>query len=341
VLLGNATRVTLTGKAQGLFVDVPAGSVLEISTDDSSQKLAQLPDGAEPSSGQTLITRGSATLRSYNLDVAKMISTNKIIMLAYPPLTAKRNHTLQQVKDKMAGMGLKLSSYPAPSQPQPEHSSSTSTDEKNANGIEPISFISSSADQVQVQTNQIFTLVTSDGLIKHAGNARFSYNELGSIEIEQGELLIKTTHEVRVISGNCTAVIAPNTIALVVKSADVLQVFNICEPNKNCIHLYVGDNFVSVPAGQEAMLGAKLETLVQVLKSQPLGRRCLRYTELNDQSLIQSEVSVISLFSNSGVLSGLLSSSSPEDKLVIKQIVKMAGCILMTTSSHGDYSEIL
>ena len=90
--------------------------------------------------------------------------------------------------------------------------------------------------------------------------------------------------------------------------------------------------------GQEVLVARDRVTASAVCQVDRVGRRRLiQFNSNNGMALQQSEVSIVTLFQNSDLLSRIRHSDHKTDRSITTKLIKMAACLATATGGHGAY----
>ncbi|MBX9878974.1 MAG: hypothetical protein K2Y22_11000 [Candidatus Obscuribacterales bacterium] len=175
--------------------------------------------------------------------------------------------------------------------------------------------------------------------IRHSQFSKFNLEE-GYVSHSSGDILVETKSDaVRIVAGKHSVQIAPNTVVLISKEAQLIKVRPLYETSSNAVRVSTGNMSTRVFAGQELILAEDEDSLKQTLGNDSIGRRKTHMDPIPNNGIIhRCEVSPISLIENNYILTKLIQSTHERDKQVTKKLVKMAACMMSVTNSHGPYS---
>lgn len=190
-------------------------------------------------------------------------------------------------------------------------------------------------------SSRVDTVKSGKSIIKHAGRARFSIDEKsGDVNLERGEILVVAKKLSTVKVGEQTVTVQPGSIALVRVFDGVLKVRNLYETAGNGVRANVSDRYVDLCVGQELVVGSSGSLIGKAMHADRISRRSTRDFELAENNrLVRSEFSIVSIMQNSAVLSHLMNSERKDDKAIVDKLTKMAAVMQTVTATHGAYSQ--
>jgi|GEM_PF-6424379 len=192
---------------------------------------------------------------------------------------------------------------------------------------------------IDKSVNTLFEIRFDSCLVKHTGNSDISYFTTGHLNLNFGEILIHSTEETIVNSGDYVITVAPGCIAQIVKGEKVLKVRALYEPRANSIIVRAGNTAIKLSTGQEASFAPHSLHLQLASKNENLGRRHLVEATLpNGHAMSRSEFSPLSLMTTPGVLNRLVYSKAIDDRRLADKVIKMTACLMTATAAHGAYS---
>lgn len=175
--------------------------------------------------------------------------------------------------------------------------------------------------------------------IRHSQFSKFNLEE-GYVSHGSGDILVETKSDtLRIVAGKHSIQIAPNTVVLISKEAQLIKVRPLYETSSNAVRVSTGNMSTRVFAGQELILAEDEDSLRQTLGNDSIGRRKTHMDPIPNNGVVhRCEVSPISLIENNYILTKLVQSTHERDKQVTKKLVKMAACMMSVTNNHGPYS---
>ncbi|MBY0552611.1 MAG: hypothetical protein K2W95_35340, partial [Candidatus Obscuribacterales bacterium] len=200
----------------------------------------------------------------------------------------------------------------------------------------PVSYVSGGM-AMPVRINILGTPTAS---VRYTGKSSVTMEASGMLHCTEGEVLVTATKRTVVKAGPALVHFEPGAVAVIAVRNGMLKIRNVYEKSSTSIKACLpGRKVLGVQAGQEIILGPKGLSLTKALSDEPVGRRRLTSIDLpTGHTFICSEISLVSFMQNSAVLSQLMRSASSSDRDLASRIMKMAVCLSMTTSSHGNYS---
>lgn len=204
------------------------------------------------------------------------------------------------------------------------------------NQLRPISF----TDTTLHGALNFNTLNAGSALVKYSGKCKVSLSSPGLIVLEEGEALVSAEKRTIVKSGVSHIELKPGTVATFHAHDGMLTVRNIFEKNSTSVVATVAaKKVVGLQVGHEIIVGPKGISIGRTLSDEPIGRRRIKNEDLaSGHTYISSEISLNSLMLNSNILAQLIRSEDEADKELAKKIMKMAVCLSLVTSGHGNFS---
>ncbi len=186
----------------------------------------------------------------------------------------------------------------------------------------------------------INTLGAPTASVRYTGKSSVAMESPGILNFTDGEIMVSATAKTLVKAGPALIHFSPGAVAVLSLRNGMLKVRNVYEKAGTGIKACLpGRKCLGVQAGQEIILGPKGLTLTKALSDEPVGRRRLTSVDLpTGHTFICSEISLSSFMQNSSVLSQVMRSPNPADRALAEKIMKMAVCLSVVTSSHGNYS---
>jgi hypothetical protein len=205
--------------------------------------------------------------------------------------------------------------------------------------LTPISFLRPGT--ISATNAPLFTLTTAEASIKHTGGAKLNLGQPGIVSLANGETIIAANKPTTVSAGPYNIFIDTGTIAVITKDSSIVKVRNVYESKAFSLKAHVGKKSITVAAGHELLLGPNDGSLHKALKADPVGRRRIKNTDLpGGESIMTSEISLISLIQNTDVLRQLMNSDNAIDRRMAENLIKMAACITQVSSHRGSYSAV-
>lgn len=186
----------------------------------------------------------------------------------------------------------------------------------------------------------INTLGAPTATVRYCSKSSVGMEASGVLNFTDGEIMVAATHRTLVKAGPALIHFSPGAVAVLSMHNGMLKVRNVYEKSGTAIKACIpGRKCLGVQAGQEIILGPKGLSLSKALSDEPVGRRRLTSVDLpSGHTFICSEISLSSFMQNSPVLSQVMRSGNPADRALAEKILKMAVCLSVVTSSHGNYS---
>ncbi len=206
------------------------------------------------------------------------------------------------------------------------------------NKLRPVSFNESELKGIL----SFNTLNAGNALIKYTGKCRFSLTSPGLILLEEGEALVSAKKKTVVKAGQAHVEMKAGTVAVINYQDGLLKVRNIYEKKNTAVITTVANKrVIGLQVGQELIIGRRGISLNRTLSQDPVGRRRLNSLDLKSgHTCISSEISLSSLLQNSSILCQLIRSNDEQDREMASKIMKIAVCLSLVTSSHGNYSMV-
>lgn len=242
-----------------------------------------------------------------------------------------------------------LISSMVPSEQQPADESDAAQESTNEpavdeisedNSLKPIAFVQPAlpAPVTRLQSH-LRTMKVGDGTVRHSGGARFSVDQDGVLEHKAGEMLISAQRPMVITSGGHKVRLQRGSVALINRENGVLKVRNVYEKAAHSIQVDTGLEYVKVAAGGEVMVSGDKATLVSGVQKDKIGRRNVQQLKTaSGHHVMKSEVSILSLSSKNATMRQLMRSSDKQDRILSNNLMKMAACLMLVTSSHGAYA---
>ena len=175
--------------------------------------------------------------------------------------------------------------------------------------------------------------------VRHSGKTQVLLERPGVVALKDGETLIDTQRPTAIKAGSHSIYIAGGTIALVGKTSNLLAIRNLCERMSRSIRLDFEGRSLKIAAGEEIIVGPSGNTLVKTFKNDLFSRRRIsRFDIGGGNSVVKSDISLVSLMQRHEVMSRLVHSSNPSDHALAEKVIKMAACIHMVTAKKGAYA---
>lgn len=207
--------------------------------------------------------------------------------------------------------------------------------------FQPIAYTSSIAPEEEILSVPLKGLAHTEfgtSTIRHSQFSKFDLKNGEYVSHLSGDILVETrSKEVRVVAGRHTVNIAPHSVVLLSKEAELIKVTPLYE-GSHAVKVLTDNLSTRIFPGQELILSDDEDSIGQILQSDSIGRRKTHMDSLPHGKQHRCEVSTISLIENNYLLTKLIQSSMDNDKRVTKKLVKMAASLMSVTSSHGPYS---
>jgi hypothetical protein len=140
--------------------------------------------------------------------------------------------------------------------------------------------------------------------------------------------------------GKVTIGLKRGVCALLSKNGQIIKVRNLHENASGSLRIFVDrKDFVTVGAGQEAIIARSEQALSKAIDKDHIGRRLSRSVQLPaGMKMVKSEISLVSLMRRSGTIATMMHSDDYLDRKIAQRVVKMAACLMYATGAHGVYS---
>jgi hypothetical protein len=202
--------------------------------------------------------------------------------------------------------------------------------------LEPIAYV---RPAVSPSSQGLVALQMGEGSVKHLGPAQLIQEPSGALVLKKGEVLISTTGDTTVRSGNHSIYIAEGALVLINSKGTVLRVRNLFEGRAHSVRTLIDGEYVDIAAGQELVVGQDQASVVAAVNDDNLGRRNVRQMQTRRGTrLVRSEIPLAALMKSNTTLAYLMQSQDAEDRRAAVKLVKMAACLMLTTAARGPYS---
>ncbi|MBX9879479.1 MAG: hypothetical protein K2Y22_13545 [Candidatus Obscuribacterales bacterium] len=188
--------------------------------------------------------------------------------------------------------------------------------------------------------SEIYTFETAGTSIKCVGGARVLVNEPGVVAVKQGDVVIAANKgKTTVRSGDAIITIDSSTIAFISQEGNSLKIRNLYETGGDSMCVVVDGKQFHVAVGHEVIISEN-EAVYKESKHDKVGRRHTKAIDSQcDKHIATCEFSLLSLIETSKILRQICHSNEADDKAIEARLVKMAACLMLTTSSHGAYTD--
>jgi hypothetical protein len=216
--------------------------------------------------------------------------------------------------------------------------------EKEKNPYQPISYSPSVANFAKFTPvshgHSLCTLGTSGTSIKCLGGAKVYVDDANVVEVRKGEALIAPTRKATtVVAGDVRITLQPSSIITVEHEGHSVKVRTLYEPDNTSVSVVIEGKIVNIGVGQELVVAANEGELHLALKNDNVGRRRIKSHPIGNRHIATSELSLISFMEANPILNQIVHSQEQEDKALVDRLVKMAACLMVSTTSHGAYNE--
>jgi hypothetical protein len=176
-------------------------------------------------------------------------------------------------------------------------------------------------------------------VVKHSG-ADVRQEDDGAVRLVDGEALVAASRGAVVRAGrHYTVTVAAGAMALVSQHNGVFKVRSVYEGLRSPIRVLVDGRSVTLSAGQELIVSRSHEALQQAISEDNVGRRAVKSFVVDREfQVARCDISLVSLLQKSDLLARLVKSASGEDRSLSAKLMKMAACLMQTTSGRGAYS---
>ncbi|MBY0545965.1 MAG: hypothetical protein K2W95_01610 [Candidatus Obscuribacterales bacterium] len=171
--------------------------------------------------------------------------------------------------------------------------------------------------------------LTDAAFIKQSEGCMFTGSD-GVFEMRDGEAIVHARRPLRVTSEGNSIFLQPGAIVLLKKDGANINVFNLFETNSGAVKVSMNNSKpAAVRVGSSFSVGASTVSIAT---------RRLEHHEVDGTPVHFGEFSLLSLASNTTMLSGLLNSSNNSERKLASKLLKMAAALTMVTSGHGAYT---
>ncbi|GEM_PF-2659843 len=184
-------------------------------------------------------------------------------------------------------------------------------------------------------------IASADGAIfRHAGSAIVIRRAAGRFDFTAGEALVFATRPIAVNLKSCDVAISGGSVVLVARERSLTRIRIIYDRSARSLTVRLpGGPTVTASVGQEVVVAPDGEAVRAALRSDRIGRRQVRIFALPDGSAVgRCEVSLTALIQDNMLLRLLSGSRDHTDRAITSRVLKMAACLMMSTQSHGLYS---
>lgn len=190
------------------------------------------------------------------------------------------------------------------------------------------------------EKNEIYTLQISGTSIKCIGGAKVLVDEPGLINVVHGDVLVAANKGNTIVhSGNATVTMDASTIVYISQEGNSLKVRNLYETGGDALRVVVEGKLFHVGVGHEVIISEN-ESVSKESRHDNVGRRHIKSVAADCHSHIATcEFSLLSLIETSKVLKQIFRSDDADDKSIEARLIKMAACLMLTTNSHGPYTD--
>lgn len=150
----------------------------------------------------------------------------------------------------------------------------------------------------------------------------------GTINLENGEVLIETTREMTLNAGQVRTVIERGAVVLAKREGDIFEIATLYARGKGDVHVVCGKRTVDVLEAERLYVGPSAADVIKWVREAPGHRRVIK-SDMQEGSttLLLVETPPVAILQSNELLRTLKSSTSPRDKKLYNRLVKMAACV--------------
>lgn len=294
----------------------------------------------QPVEGSVTIAGGFKT-KLNNFDRKSMLEKEPLLLCNQACLTPREKKRLKDMHNQLAGVAHKPAVPTAQrdgGRPMVGARGPIAPDLIGVSAWRPVSYTTPA--QVQAPS-QLKTLNAPGCSIRSLGDGEVSLEQDGSVNLSRGQALVSTSQQTAIRCGAHKITLDGNTIAVVTRNGDQVKVDNLYDSHDSAAHVVVDGKRLDISAGQEVIVGLNDGSLLRSVRQDKVTRRRMKQYDLpHGLGLVRSEISYVSMFLNSQLLSELLRSNNTADQDITARIIKMAACVTTVTSGHGVYLPI-
>lgn len=202
-----------------------------------------------------------------------------------------------------------------------------------APAMQPIAFTPVTAPKLQT-----LKAIAGDTRIKHIGDAEVSEHNPGELILATGEILVTASENTAVKAGSLVVSMKPGTIGLIAKHGQHVTVRSIYGHGNEALKVFVDGITMNLNTGEEIALNNNEGSLGKCPVADGIGRRKVHKYDLGTgKSLMQSEVSILTLVEKSPVLRHVCQSKETADRQITDKLIKTAAALHVITAGHGAY----
>lgn len=318
--LGGASDTTISVSSHGDTHTITAMAGQEIIVADRSTSEEELIpiDGVERLSVGANLEVGTLQLRKNSINRAQLLNADNLLScprVCIPfPMRARLKDLSRDVQSQQQ------SRLPSASNP-----------------IRPIAF----ATPAVSPTVNIKTIQAGGNVLKHASGTDFEMSTDNILRLRHGELLISAKRPIVVVSDCGSVEVKKGAIALITKKNGALCAATLWESSPGSVEMLTGGRRVAIAPGSEMVAAERPALIDAMLKSDPKARRrVVRTTLPGGQGILTSEMSFVSMFVDSQLISEVFKSGEDTDRQVSSRMAKMAVALTVVTAKHGGYSVV-
>lgn len=172
----------------------------------------------------------------------------------------------------------------------------------------------------------------SDTLIEQLGSVDLSVDKLGTIVLEDGEILLNSTRPILVKTPSGNLSVGARAILTIRVDRVNGEVIRVLYDNHN------GSAVMSFTSGQSVKIGVGEELAIGSISVNGVSHRNIELLQSRASlKLIRSEFSLASLTSSGNVVSAVLLSKLSENRKIRNKIIKTAAALSIINSRHGAF----
>jgi hypothetical protein len=181
------------------------------------------------------------------------------------------------------------------------------------------------------------TFEFANATIKHMDIAKFNVLPDNRVRMNSGEVVVSAHKETVVSTKQTDITVAPGVIAVIWSDGKTTKVRSLWEGKTNGVDMVSNGRAVSASAGQEVIVCEDDSTLQRLLQADSNARRRVHTTDLpGGRVVMSSEISFVSLITQSPVLMQIFSSKAESDEAIGAKLKKMAVCLSIVTGRQSD-----
>jgi len=190
---------------------------------------------------------------------------------------------------------------------------------------------------------KIITYHTAQGrtLIKHSGTAHIAENQPGILTHYTGEVLISASEHVKVNAQGHQVEILPGAVTLIKPAGGATKLICLYSSSAHGASAILDKQLIEIGAGEEILIATDRKTASAACQVDQVGRRRLvRFHSSSGEELQRSEVSIVTIFQSSDLLTRIRHSDHKTDRSIAAKLIKMAACLTTATVGHGSYQRL-